>query len=299
MSTNNLQIGFIGLGALGSVIARRLLLDGARLHVHDVNPAAVAAAVALGATAQASARAVANVAPIVFSCLPTAEVSLEVAVGTAGVGLGTAIKTYVELSTIGRVAMQTIARELATRDIVVIDAPVSGGPKGAEAGTLALMMAGATAGKELAQQCLRPVTGNAFDLGPEPGLAQVMKLANNMISIAAMTASFEVMVMGTKAGLDPRKMLEVLNASSARNTATLRMIPESIIPRSFNYGARLAVSYKDLTAGLKEAQGLGASMWFLNGAHQVWHHAMSHGAAEQDFTSLIKFYEEWAGVEVK
>jgi len=299
VSDNDQSIGFIGLGALGSVMVQVLLQSGARVHVTDTNALALGRAVAQGAIAESSARAVADTASLVFACLPSPEASLDVALGAGGVKLGTAVKVYAELSTIGRTSMQDIASGLKAHGISVVDAPVSGGPKGATAQTLSLMLAGEEAAKEAVRHALRPVTGKSFDLGNEPGMAQVMKLANNMISIAAMTASFEVMVMGTKAGLDPKVMLDVLNASSARNTATSKMIPEAIIPRTFDYGARLAVSYKDLSAGLKEAQSLGAPMWFLAGAHQVWNYAMTHGAGEQDFTTLIKFYEEWAGVEVK
>ncbi len=292
-------IGFIGLGALGSVIVERLLASGTIIHVADVNAEAVQRAVSQGAIAEISAAAVADAAPIVFACLPSVDASIEVALGPQGVSRGKGIQVYAELSTIGREAMQKIAKGVGEYGIAVIDAPVSGGPKGAQASTLSVMLAGDAVAKKRIAACLAPVSGSTFDLGDEPGLAQVMKLANNLISIAAMTASFEVMVMGTKAGLDPKQMLEVLNASSARNTATSKMIPQAVIPRTFDYGAKLMVTYKDLSAGLKQAQSLGAPMWFLSGAHQVWNFAMAHGAGEQDFTSMIKFYEEWAGVEVR
>ena len=133
--------------------------------------------------------------------------------------MGTKIKTFIDLSTTGPRVASEVAKSLAAKEIVAVDAPVSGGPSGAEKGTLAVMVSGP---KSLTGE-LTPilgVIGNVFWVGERPGLGQTMKLCNNLLSAAAIAITSEALVMGTKAGLDPAVMLDVINAGSGRNTAS-------------------------------------------------------------------------------
>jgi len=132
------DLGFIGLGQMGAPMAERLLAPDVRLHVHDANPAAMAAFVQKGAVAHHSPASVADAAPIVFACLPSQSVSRAVAAGLAD---GRVVQVYAEMSTIGRETIAGIAETLGARGIAVVDAPISGGPPGARAGTLAMMAA--------------------------------------------------------------------------------------------------------------------------------------------------------------
>src|SRR4029077_4908828 len=132
---------------------------------------------------------------------------------------GTKVKTFVDLSTTGPRVAKDIAAGLARKGITAVDAPVSGGPSGAEKGTLAMWIA---CPRPLADE-LRPVIevlGKFFYIGAEPGLGQTIKVINNLPSATAITITSEAMVMGVKAGLDPTTMLDVINAGSGRNTAT-------------------------------------------------------------------------------
>ena len=112
--------------------------------------------------------------------------------------------------------------------------------------------------------------GKVFYLGEKPGLGQMMKLANNLLSATAMAISCEAMVMGVKAGLDPRVMVDVINAGSGRNSATQEKFPRSILPRTFDYGFATGLMYKDVKLCLEEAQALGVPMWVASAVQQLW-----------------------------
>ena len=292
-----MDIGFLGLGHMGGAIAERLIEGGARLHVFDPNQAAVAAFIGRGAKAYASPVAVASQASIVFACLPAAAISEKVA-GELAAETGS-MKIYVEMSTIGRRALQDISETLNARGVQVVDCPISGGPKGAKAGTLSVMTAGPADAVATIRPWLEKIGKSVFVLGEKPGQAQLMKLVNNLMSAANMATAFEALVLGAKGGLDADMMVQVVNASSGRSSVTENYIPQSVLPGSFDYGARLAIMYKDVLLGLREAEDLGVPMWAQETVGQLWRFAMTQGRGEDDFTSLIRMMEGWAGAEVR
>jgi 3-hydroxyisobutyrate dehydrogenase len=291
-----MDLGFLGLGQMGAAIAERLLDGGARLHVFDPNPVAMAPFVLHGAVDHGSARAVADAASIVFACLPGAAISQAVA---AEVAQGSALRVYVEMSTIGSRAMRGIADQVQTRGIALIDCPISGGPKGARAGTLSVIAAGQAAALAQVRPWLDRIGKSVFVMGDAPGQAQLMKLVNNLLSAANLAAAFEALVLGAKGGLDPDLMVRVINVSTGRNSATLDKLPRAVLPGTFDYGAKLATLYKDVMLGLDEAHALGVPMWAHETVAQLWRFGMQQGMGEQDFTALIKLMEGWVGVEVR
>jgi 3-hydroxyisobutyrate dehydrogenase-like beta-hydroxyacid dehydrogenase len=292
------QIGFIGVGQMGAPMAERLLAAGRKVVVFDVNAAAMQSLVARGAVGAASARAAATGAEIVFACLPSPEVSKSVALGPDGIGGVEGLRVYVETSTIGTAAIKAIASGLGARGITVLDAPVSGGPRGARAGKLATMVAGDRAAFERVKPLFDAIAGKVFYVGAEPGLAQITKLANNMISGAAMAVSMEAAVMAVKAGVDAHTLIDVVNASTGRNTATTDKFPQSILPRTFDYGGKLATMYKDVELCFAEARSLGVPMWVGAAVVQLWFQAMTEGRGQDDYTTLIRTIEGWTGVTV-
>jgi 3-hydroxyisobutyrate dehydrogenase-like beta-hydroxyacid dehydrogenase len=291
------KAAFLGCGAMGAPMAERLLEGGAELRIYDPNPAATAPLVARGAKAANSPREAVKGVKIAFACLPSPEVSRNVAFGQDGVA-GAALDIYVEMSTIGSATLKTIAAELTKSKTIVLDAPVSGGPRGARDGTLSAMVAGDRAAFDRARPLLDAISRNLFYIGAEPGLGQVTKLANNMISAAGMAAAFEAAAMAVKAGVDARTLIETVNASTGRNSATLDKFPASVLPRSFDYGGKLSTMYKDVELCLQEAKQLNVPMWIGSSVVQMWFHAMSQGRGNDDYTTLVKMIEEWAGVTV-
>jgi 3-hydroxyisobutyrate dehydrogenase-like beta-hydroxyacid dehydrogenase len=292
------RLGFIGCGAMGAPIAERLIDAGHALHVYDPNPAATAPLVARGAVAASSPRAAAGQCEVAFACLPSPEVSRKVALDADGIVACKGLAAYVEMSTIGSKAIKDIARGLTTAGIVVLDSPVSGGPRGARAGTLSTMVAGERATFDKVKPLLETVARNVFYIGEEPGLGQVTKLANNMISAAGMAAAFEASAMAVKAGVDARTLIDTINASTGRNSATMDKFPAAVLTRSFDYGGKLSTMYKDVLLCLEEARDLDVPMWVGSNVVQLWFHAMTQGRGNDDYTALIKMIEDWAGVVV-
>ncbi len=291
-----MELGFLGLGQMGAAIAERLQAAGARLHVFDPNPVAVAPFVLRGAVDAASAAAVAASVPIVFACLPNGAVSERVA---AEVAESPTLRIYVEMSTIGSPTMLRIAQTLRERGITLVDCPISGGPKGARAGTLTVITAGSRDALDTIRPWLDAIGKNVFEVGERPGHAQLMKLVNNLINAANMAAAFEALVLGTKGGLDPDQMVNVINVSTGRNSATQDKVPKAVLPGSFDYGAKLTTMVKDVVLGLKEAEAFGVPMWVHETVGQLWRFGEMQGLGDADLTSLIRVLEGWAGAEVR
>jgi 3-hydroxyisobutyrate dehydrogenase len=290
------DLGFIGLGHMGAPMAERLLAPAVRLHVHDQSPAKMAVLVDKGAVAHQTPASVADAASIVFACLPSQSVSRSVAASVAG---GGAIRIYAEMSTIGRQTMCEIAETLGLRGIAVVDAPISGGPPGARAGTLAMMASGVPEAVEQVRPFLARIGRTVFVIGDKPGMAQVMKLVNNVISATNMVTAFEALVMGAKAGLDADMMVDVVNASTGRSLVTEYIVPKAVLTGTFDFGASTAIMSKDAELGVAEAHALGVPAWTIEQAARLWRMGVLQGAGQDDFTTLIKLLEGWSGTEVR
>jgi 3-hydroxyisobutyrate dehydrogenase-like beta-hydroxyacid dehydrogenase len=292
------HLGFIGVGRMGGPMAGRLIDAGHRLTIYDTNAAAVAPLAARGAKAAGSVREVADAVETVLVSLPTPDIVRAVALGESGIGAGGRVKTFIDLSTTGPRVAADIAEGLGKKGIAGVDSPVSGGVAGAEKGTLAVMAACPRPLFERLEPVLR-VFGKVFYIGAKPGMGQTMKLANNLLSAAAMAISCEAVVMGVKAGLDPQTMIDVINAGSGRNTATQDKFPKAILTRSFDYGFATGLMYKDVRLCLEEAEALQVPMWVGSAVRQLWQFANAANGPASDFTNIIRCIEDWAGVEVK
>lgn len=293
------RIGFIGVGAMGAPMAERLLAQGFDVTVFDPSDKAVAPLVQRGAKRAGSPLEAANRKDIAFACLPNPQVSLNAALGPDGAHHAEGLGAYVEMSTIGSAAVEDIAAGMAQRSIAVLDSPVSGGPRGARAGTLTTMVAGPGETFRACEDTLRAIAANVFHIGERPGQGQVAKLANNMISASAMVASFEAVTMGVKAGIDADTLIELINVSTGRSGATLDKFPQSILTRSFDYGGKLGTMYKDVMLCLEEYRNRAVPHHVSSSVAQIWFQGMADGRGDDDYTSLIKVIENWAGVEVR
>jgi 3-hydroxyisobutyrate dehydrogenase-like beta-hydroxyacid dehydrogenase len=292
-----MDIGFIGLGKMGFPMARRLIEAGHHLIVFDTRKEAVEALAARGAVAAASPKDVADRTESVMASLPSLQASLDVATGANGVIEGKQVKRFVDLSTVGSQMAVRIHDLLAKRNIVQIDSPVSGGVGGAEKGTLAVMASGPRAQFEAIKPALE-VIGKVFFIGEQPGSGQTMKLANNFLSATAMVATSEAVVMGVKSGLDPKVMVDVINAGSGMNTASRDKFPRSVLPRSFDFGFATGLMVKDVRLAIDEMKTLGLKMEVAEAVGRLWEVVIRDEGAESDFTAAIKPIEKAAGVVV-
>jgi len=292
-------LGFVGVGRMGGPMATRLLDAGYRLCVYDVSDEATAPLVARGAELAASPAEVASTAETVFISLPTPDVVREVTLGSNG-GLinGSKVRTIIDLSTTGPGVATEVAGKLAERKIALVDSPVSGGVTGAKAGTLAIMVSCPKPTYQKLEPVLK-VFGKLFHAGEKPGLAQTAKLANNLLAATAMVATSEVMAMGVKAGLDAKVLIDIINASSGRNSASQDKFPRAILPRTFDFGFATGLSYKDVRLCVEEAEAMGVPMVVGGAVREMLAVTRARFGAGSDFTHIAKVLEEWAGVEIK
>jgi 3-hydroxyisobutyrate dehydrogenase-like beta-hydroxyacid dehydrogenase len=292
-------LGFVGVGRMGGPMANRLLDAGHRLCIYDLSEEATKPLVARGAELAGSPAEVASKAEIVLISLPTPDVVRQVALGSnAGIVNGSKVRLLVDLSTTGPGVAGEVAGKLAERRIGWVDAPVSGGVSGAKAGTLAVMVS-----------CPKPTLGEVepvlktfgklFYTGEKPGLAQTAKLANNLLAATAMVATSEAMAMGVKAGLDAKVLIEIINASSGRNSATQDKFPRSILTGAFDFGFATGLSYKDVRLCVEEAEAMGVPMVVGGAVREMLAVTKARFGADSDFTVIAKVLEEWAGVEIR
>ena len=289
-----MAIGFIGIGNMGLPMADKLIGGGEDLVVHDARPEAIAPLVEKQARPAQSPREVADRCHTVYVSLPTLPSLRDVVLGKDGVVHGSAVKLVVNTCTVGVPLVEELEKGLAARGLAVVDCPISLGPPGARAGTLSVMVSGAP---HLVEQ-IRPFIsrwGPVTVAGPRPGLAQVLKLTNNILSAVALAATCEAYVMGAKGGLDPEVMTEAINRGSGRNSATQSKFPESVLDRSFAYGAPMHILTKDVDLAIEQGERLGIPMWVCQAARLMYKHAMFQGMETKDITELVKIVESGAG----
>ncbi|MEB3067926.1 NAD(P)-dependent oxidoreductase [[Mycobacterium] vasticus] len=288
------MIGFIGLGNMGFPMAHRLAAAGRELVVYDTRSEAVDRATEFGAHRAASPREVADRAEIVLASLPSLQASETVAAEVVG---GAEVRLFIDLSTVGSDVAQRNHTTLGAKGIAALDAPVSGGVGGAAAGTLAVMVSGPRHAFETAKPLLDEL-GRPIFVDELPGAAQTMKLINNLMAATTLAATAEVVVMGIKAGLDPKVMLEVLNAGSGATHASRDKFPKAVLPRTFDYGFATGLMVKDVRLYLDQARALGLPMQLADAVAGMWESTLRDEGAESDFTSIVKVLEKAAGVTV-
>jgi 3-hydroxyisobutyrate dehydrogenase-like beta-hydroxyacid dehydrogenase len=283
---------------MGGPMANRLLDAGHALCVFDTNAEAMKGLAARGAKVASSAEDVASSADMVFISLPTPPIVQAVSLGERGILKGTRLKTLIDLSTTGPTAAAVVAKSAAECGVAWVDSPVSGGVGGATKGTLAVMVSCGKTTFPIVDPVLQTF-GKTFYVGEKPGLAQVAKLANNLLAAAAIVLSSEAVAMGVKAGLDAKTLVDIINAGSGRNSATQDKFPKSVIPRTFDFGFATGLSYKDVRLCLDEAEALGVPMVAGAAVRQMLAITNAKFGPDSDFTSIARVVEEWAGVEIK
>ncbi|RNF39779.1 NAD(P)-dependent oxidoreductase [Planococcus salinus] len=292
-------IGFIGLGNMGHHMVTRLLERGYKLALYDINTEVLKSFEGEGVQIASSPRDVGDKAECVLVSLPTPAIVKGVALSSDGVIEGKKVEIFVDLSTTGKEMAETIAAGLSEKGIKVLDSPVSGGVSGAKNGTLATMVSGDKETYESCHEVLEIIGKNIFYIGEEPGQAQSMKIINNLLSFASLAMTSEAVVLGVKAGLDPDKMIQVLDISSGRNTATRDKFPRSILSRKFDFGFKTSLAYKDIKMYGDLAAHLNVPIFLGSNLIHFWRFAMTQGAGDKDFTYIVRYMEEWAGVEIK
>lgn len=283
---------------MGQPMVRRLLGAGKAVVVCDPDARAVGALVEAGAQAAATPEEVGGRASTVYLSLPTPAIVRQVVLGPNGLIGSSAVRQVVDFSTIGPRMAGEVGARLAERGIDYLDAPVSGGTAGARDGKLAIMVSAPVAAYEKAKADIA-LFGKVFHVGQRHGQAQIMKLANNLLNVAAIALTSEAMVMGAKAGLDAAQMLEIINAGTGRNSATQDKFPKAVLPGTFDYGFSTGLSYKDVGLCVDEAEAMGVPMVVGAAVRQLLAITNASYGPDSDFTSVCRVVEGWAKTEVR
>ncbi len=281
-------VGFIGLGNMGNPMSTNLVAAGHELLVYDA--AGTAERAPEGARVANSLTEVIAEAEPVFLSLPDGPVVLAVCDEIIAVPNRTA-QTIIDLSTIGIEAAQEAGQRLSAAGIDYVDSPVSGGVSGARAATLAVMSAGKPVVLDRIATLLEPIGSNRFVVGSEPGQAQAMKLLNNYLSAIGTLATSEAIRFGERRGLDMKLMLDVLNASSGRNTATETKFPNQVLTGKFNNGFTARLMAKDVGLFRESAHAVDSPARVADVVADIWA-AFAARSPGDDVTKMYEFIEE-------
>jgi 3-hydroxyisobutyrate dehydrogenase len=283
-----MQTGYIGLGVMGGALARRLLLSR-KLHVFDLNPEVMAEFAALGAITAKSPTEIARECDVIMICVPRSSNVRQAIFGPIGLIEGlTPGKIVIDQTSGDPTETRWMAAELRAHGVIMLDAPVSGGAKGAEAGTIAIMVGGAEDELKAVRPIFEAISPNIFHCG-EIGAGQVVKLINNTISTCNRIAMLEGVALGLKNGLSLETMAEVLNKGGARSRATENMLPAMIRGEPSGIFA-LSLMLKDLNLATQLAADSGAPLHFgqlARGLLQVASNALGPEANIDDIAKIV------------
>jgi 2-hydroxy-3-oxopropionate reductase len=291
------SVGFIGLGIMGRPMARNLLAAGYTVVVRDVVEAAVEALVADGAERAATPREVAERTGILVTMLPDSPEVEAVYAGPDG-ALGAARQGWlaIDMSSISPSVARGLAGQAAAAGAEMLDAPVSGGDKGAIAGTLSIMVGGSDAAYQRALPVLGALGKTIVHVGPS-GAGQVAKVCNQVVVAVVIEAVSEALVLGAKAGVDPARIAEVLQGGLAA-TKVLEMRRDNILGGHYEPGFRVRLHLKDLKNALELAREAGVVLPATAQVEQLMQRMRIAGRGEYDHSGLVTVLEDLAGVRV-
>jgi 3-hydroxyisobutyrate dehydrogenase len=291
-----MELGYIGLGNMGGALARRLLREH-KLRVFDLRPQIVARFAEAGAIPTQSAQALARESDIVMTCLPTSAEVRDVLFGEGRVAeVLRPGQIFADMTTGDPNETREMAARLAEQGVAMIDAPVSGGPHGANAGTIAIMVGAPPELYARVAPIFATISPNIFHTGGV-GTGHVMKLVNNVISAGVRAVTFEAVTMGIKNGLSLGTCAAVLQKGSARSATTELALPK-LLANDFTVSFTLALMHKDVRLATKLGLDSQTPMILANVVRELFQTVINEHGADQDTLTLVKLFEKNAGVTI-
>lgn len=291
------RIGFIGLGIMGSRMAGTLSRAGHALTVFDVDREKIAALEALGAARAESPRDLAGKSDVVCSSLPTPATVRSVYLGPDGVLQGARPGTIlVDMSTVDPETTREVGRAAAGKDLQYLDAPVSGGYREAESGSLVIIVGGERSAFDAAREVLAAL-GSAIHYAGPSGAGNIVKLVNNVMSMGNVLVAAEAFVLGVKAGMDSQTLFDILRTSAGRSFHFERRFP-NILARNFAPGFTVDLARKDLGLAVEMARTHEVPVPALSLIHQLYNASSTLGDGPNDFAAIVKVFEGWAKTAV-
>jgi len=292
-----MRIGYLGLGQMGGALARRLQASYP-LKVFDLNPAAVKRLVDAGASACTSGRELGQNCDVVFTCLQTSD-QVEAAIfGEHGLASGMMAGGLIVDQTTGDAHVtRRMAARLKDKKLELMDAPVSGGPQFAAAGTIAIM-AGCTAQQYARiEPALKSVSPNVFHCG-DIGTGHVAKVCNNLMAASQRLLTFEVIALAVKNGLAPEQAVEVMLKSSGRNYTLDVTMRRHILTGKLFQGFTLGLMHKDVGLAMQLAASSGVPLFFGGLVRQFYQSIINEKGADADVNYAVKVFERLANVQI-
>lgn len=283
-----MRFGFAGLGQMGGPMAANIVAAGFDLSVFD--KAGTAERAPDGAKPLESLDALVAVVDTLFLSLPDGPVTLAVARDLAALQ-DRAVSVVIDLSTIGLEAAKEAGQILADAGIQYIDAPVSGGQSGAIAGTITVMWGGPAEVLEIHRDVIMAIAKNLFHVGDQAGHGQTVKLLNNFLSGTAMAATSEAVAFGLSQGIEMKSLLDVVNVSTGRNTATSDKFPNRVLTGSYDAGFKTKLLTKDVGLFLDNAKAAGTPTAVAETVVDLWRRCDA-ALPDSDFTRIYEFLTE-------
>ena len=293
------KVGFIGTGIMGRRMCIRIVNAGYEVYVNDINPDSYQEIVKLGGKSVATPAEVGKNSDVVLASLPNSKIIESVMFGKNGLHSGlSAGKVFIDLSSSQASSTQMISKRLEEIGVKMLDAPVSGGAKGAEEGKLTIMIGGSKDTLDESKDILDILGSNIRHVG-DIGAGNIVKAINQVLFSMNTVVAAEAVVLGTKAGVDPGILLEVINSGSGQSYATSQKIINFTFKRNFTPGFTLDLMAKDMDIALNMGRELKVPMQMANIAREALLTAQNKGLGGNDCTAVIQLLEEITGVTVK
>lgn len=294
-----LKVGFIGVGAMGTPMVCNLIKAGYAVIIYDIRKEAMEALALEGVEQASSPKDVARQCPVVITMLPSsAEVEATV-LGPDGVIEGvTPSSILIDMSSSYTYSTRMLSKKLAKKGARMLDAPVSGGVRGAREGTLAIMVGG---DEKVLKECrsILEAMGSKITHVGNIGAGHAVKCLNNMCSACTMIITSEALVAAAKLGLNPELVLAAINNSSGRSYSSEYKFPTFVLNGAFNSGFTVSLMHKDVGMAVRLGEELHVPMFLGTIVQQVYNYAVAKGGSDMCHTSIVKFIEECCGVKVR
>ncbi len=293
-----MRVGFIGLGNMGAPLARRLIGEH-EMVVYDRDPAVLAGFESSGVVTAGSLSDLARRANIVLTCLPTSAHLEALLFGEQSLASvlerGTLV---VDMTTGDPAATREMAARLRERSIELIDAPVSGGPRGADAGTIAIIVGGTTDQFERASRVLDSISCNVMHAGGV-GTGHAVKVGNNLLNLVCRLATFEAVSLLVRAGVTPETAVSIIQKSSGRSYATEITLPDNILSGKMKQGFSMGLMHKDASLALAIADELAVPMPIGREAFDALGQALAEQGPQADMSEVALIYETRTGARIR
>jgi 3-hydroxyisobutyrate dehydrogenase len=291
------SIGYVGLGNMGGALATRLLMTHP-LVVFDRAESACRALAAAGAAVAEDLPALAARCDLIFFCLPTSDHVREAIFGASGLSAGLRSGTLLVDQTTGDPNItRTMAADLASRGIDLIDAPVSGGRQGAQAGTIAIMVGASHEQYGRVEPVLKAISPNVFHAGGV-GNGHVVKLVNNLMSTAQRLLSFEAVSLAARNGVDPKTAVEMLLASGGRNAYLEKIMAPRVLNGKLDIGFTLGLAHKDVRLACQLGQASDVPMFFGNLTRELYQVCIAEMGRDSQVDTVGLVFDRMAGTQV-